>query len=206
VVAAIAVLVSMAIPLLLPKSLSPGPTWIVSIFEGVFLVAILVADPGRIDRRGRQVRGLSIGLVVVIAGGAAWATGRLVAELVHGQAQTSDAGELLLAGALVWIETIIAFTFLFWELDSGGPADRYFRVAAYPDFAFPEQMNPELAPPDWGPVFVDYLYLSLTNAMAFSPTDVMPLARWAKLAMAVQSMISIVILSLVIANSVNLLG
>jgi uncharacterized membrane protein len=205
-VPAAAVLVSMVIPLLLPKSLSPGPTWIMSIFEGVFLVAIVVVDPGRIDRRGRQARVLSIALVVSLAAGAAWATGRLVGELIHGQPQTSDAGELLLAGALVWIEAIIAFTFVFWELDSGGPANRYFRVATYPDFAFPEQMNPELAPPDWGPVFVDYLYLSLTNAMAFSPTDVMPLARWAKLAMALQSMISIVILSLVIANSVNLMG
>ena len=67
-------------------------------------------------------------------------------------------------------------------------------------------MNPQLAPPEWRPIFADYLYLGFTNALAFSPTDVMPLARWAKLMMALQSIASLVILSLVIANAVNLLG
>ena len=64
-------------------------------------------------------------------------------------------------------------------------------------------MNPELAPKGWRPQFVDYLYLGFTNATAFSPTDVMPLVPWAKIAMAVQSVISLAILGLVIARAVN---
>jgi uncharacterized membrane protein len=60
-------------------------------------------------------------------------------------------------------------------------------------------------PPDWEPAFADYLYLAFTNASAFSPTDVMPLSRWAKLAMAVQSVISIVTVALVVARAVNIL-
>ena len=72
------------------------------------------------------------------------------------------------------------------------------------DLAFPQQMNPNLAPPQWRPSFVDYLYLGFTNATAFSPTDAMPLAPWAKIAMAVQALISLVILGLVIARAVNI--
>ena len=107
---------------------------------------------------------------------------------------------------MVWIDTNLTFALLYWQLDGGGPAERLHRLRRHPDFAFPEQQNPDLAPPSWRPIFVDYLYLGLTNATAFSPTDVMPLARWAKLAMALQAVTSILILSLVIANAVNILG
>nr|WP_261977994.1 hypothetical protein [Gordonia sp. NB41Y] len=125
---------------------------------------------------------------------------------MHGNPQTTVATELLISGALVWIQTIIAFAFLYWELDNGGPVTRHLHPRTHPDLAFPQQLDPSLAAPGWRPVFFDYLYLALTNATAFSPTDVMPLARWAKLAMAIQSLLSIVILSLVVANAVNLLG
>jgi hypothetical protein len=89
-------------------------------------------------------------------------------------------------------------------LDSGGAAARSHRVPDYPDFAFPQQMNPDLAPAGWRPRFVDYLYVGFTNATAFSPTDAMPLASWAKIAMAAQSLISLALLALVIARAVNL--
>jgi uncharacterized membrane protein len=65
--------------------------------------------------------------------------------------------------------------------------------------------SPELAPPEWEPYFVDYLYMSFTNATAFSPTDVMPLARWAKVTMAVQSAVALLVGVLVIARAVNIL-
>ena len=73
----------------------------------------------------------------------------------------------------------------------------------HPDLAFPQQLNPRIGPSNWRPRFVDYLYLSFTNATAFSPTDVMPLVPWAKIAMAVQAVISLAILGLVIARAVN---
>ena len=75
----------------------------------------------------------------------------------------------------------------------------------YPDFQFPQMASPQLAPPDWEPTFVDYLYLSFTNATAFSPTDVMPLSRWAKMGMTAQSTVSIVTVALVVARAVNIL-
>lgn len=200
------VLISMAVPFLLPARYSPGTDWLLPTIEGLVLVALVIVDPGRIDRPGRRVRALSLALVAAIAVGAAWGAGRLVWDLLHGNPQTTVATELLISGALVWIQTIIAFAFLYWELDNGGPVTRHLYPRTHPDLAFPQQLDPSLAAPGWRPVFFDYLYLALTNATAFSPTDVMPLARWAKLAMAIQSLLSIVILSLVVANAVNLLG
>jgi hypothetical protein len=101
---------------------------------------------------------------------------------------------------------VIAFGFLYWELDSGGPGERAHTELQYPDIAFPQQLNPDVAPPGWRPLFVDYLYLGLTNALAFSPTDAMPLATWAKLAMSIESLASLAILGLVIARAVNILA
>ena len=86
-----------------------------------------------------------------------------------------------------------------------GPESRFLAPPDFPDLAFPEQLNPQVAPPGWRPQFFDYLYLGFTDATAFSPTDVMPLARWAKFAMTVQAVGSIIILGLVIARAVNIL-
>lgn len=200
------VLVSMTVPFLLPARYSPGDLWLLPTVEGLVLLALIVVDPGRIDRPGRRVRALSLALVVAIAAGAAWGSVRLVWDLLHGDPQTTVATQLLISGALIWLQTIIAFAFLYWELDNGGPVNRHLRPRDHPDLAFPQHLEPSIAAPGWRPIFFDYLYLALTNATAFSPTDVMPLARWAKSAMAAQSILSIVILSLVVANAVNLLG
>ncbi|GAB92139.1 hypothetical protein [Gordonia rhizosphera] len=200
------VVVSMAVPFLLPARYSPGTDWLLPAIEGTVLVALIIVDPGRIDRPGRWVRALSLALVAAIATGAAWGAGRLVWDLLHGNPDTTVANELLVSGALIWLQTIIAFAFLYWELDDGGPVNRHLHPRQHPDLAFPQQLDPRLAAPGWRPIFFDYLYLALTNATAFSPTDVMPLARWVKLAMATQSLLSIVVLSLVVANAVNLLG
>ena len=101
---------------------------------------------------------------------------------------------------------MIVFGLWYWEFDRGGPVARARADKPYPDFLFPQMSSPaELTPPDWEPEFVDYLYMSFTNATAFSPTDVMPLSRWAKLTMLAQSLVSIVTVALVVARAVNIL-
>jgi hypothetical protein len=131
---------------------------------------------------------------------------------LHREARMSDAdhvprGNLPRAErrwtASAFVLVAMAIPFLLPARNAAGT--RHLHPAEHPDLAFPQQLEPRLAAPDWRPVFFDYLYLALTNATAFSPTDVMPLARRAKLAMASQSLLSIVILSLVVANAVNLL-
>ena len=72
-----------------------------------------------------------------------------------------------------------------------------------PDFAFSQQLSPELSTPDWRPQYVDYLILGFTTSTAFSPTDVLPMAHWAKLTMALQSLVSLTVIGLVIARAVN---
>lgn len=201
-----AVLVAMGLPFLLPDHFSPGPTWLFPLAEAGLLVAVAATDPGRIDRRSEDVRWVRLALIMVLVVGAAWATARLIVDLVQGGPDTDSAGPLLAAGSLVWIDLVIVFALLYWELDSGGPGRRSHEAPQYPDLAFPQHMNPAIARPGWRPVFYDYLYLGLTDAIAFSPTDVMPLAPWAKTAMGLESLTSIVILSLVVARAVNVLG
>jgi hypothetical protein len=202
----VALLVAMGLPFLMPADYSPGTQWLLPLVEGALLVAALSVDPGGVDRRSGRLRRLRIGLVMIIAFGAAWATSWLAVDLVQGENVTDSAGELLAAGSLVWLYLVIAFGFVYWELDSGGPGRRARRETLYPDLAFPQHLNPDVAPPGWRPLFVDYLYLGLTDAIAFSPTDVMPLAHWAKLAMGIESGASLVILGLVIARAVNILA
>jgi hypothetical protein len=172
----------------------------------VLLIAVAVTDPGRIDQRSQQVRALRLSLIFVLAAGTAFSTGRLIDELIRGGGITGSADLLLRAGSLVWIELVLVFAFLYWELDAGGPGQRTHQPSRYPDLAFPQQLNPEVARPGWRPVFYDYLYLGFTNSTAFSPTDVMPLVHWAKLLMGVQSLTSLLILGLVVARAVNILN
>jgi uncharacterized membrane protein len=202
---AIALIVAMALPFLLPPRFSLGPTWIVPALETLLLVALIIADPGRIDRRSTLVRTFSLALFVILVAGATTVTIRLVVDLIRGGPETNSPGQLLRVGSLVWIYIIITFSFLYWEFDGGGPEARARREAEFPDLAFPEHLNRRVARPGWRPEFFDYLYLGFTNATAFSPTDVMPLARWAKLCMALQATASIVVLGLVIARAVNIL-
>ena len=198
-----AILSAMLLTVLLPDDVRLGPAWALPVIEGVLLVAVVAADPGSITRRSRELRALSIALVSVLVVGALWSTAQLIDDLVHGGPETNSASDLLKAGSIVWLSNAIAFTLLYWELDGGGAAARAHDLPRYPDLAFPQQLNPIIGPPGWRPRFVDYVYLSFTNSTAFSPTDVMPLVPWAKLAMAVQAMVSLAILGLVIARAVN---
>jgi uncharacterized membrane protein len=202
---AITLLAAMALPFLLPAHYSLGPRWIVPLIEGLLLVALVIADPGRIDRRSVFIRALSIALVVILVAGVAAVTVRLVVDLIRGGPETNSPAQLLRVGSLTWVYVIITFSFLYWELDGGGPEARTRAAPNFPDLAFPEHLNPQIARPGWRPEFFDYLYLALTNAVAFSPTDVMPLARWAKLAMSIEAVASLIILGLVIARAVNIL-
>jgi uncharacterized membrane protein len=198
-----AIVAAMVLTVLLPDDIRLGPRWVLPSIEGLLLAAVITADPRSVTRRARELRVLSIGLVSVLVIGAMWSTALLIDDLIHGGPETNSAGDLLLAGSVVWLSNNIAFALLYWELDGGGAAERAHHDPAHPDLAFPQQINPGLGPPGWRPRFVDYLYLSFTNATAFSPTDVMPLVPWAKLAMAVQAVVSLGILGLVIARAVN---
>ena len=198
-----AVLVAMLLTLARPKEMRLAPVWVLPAVEIVLLAVLIARDPGRIDKRSSLLRGVSIGVVAVLVLDAMVATVRLIAVLIRGGSMTNSPEALLAAGGIVWSSNLLAFALLYWELDAGGAANRAHRMPRYLDLAFTQQVSPELARPNWRPGFGDYLYLSLTTSIAFSPTDVMPLALWAKLAMGLQSMIALAVVGLVVARAVN---
>jgi hypothetical protein len=167
----------------------------------VLLVALLAADPGNVAKPQRFHR-VTVALVVLLVGAALWSTVLLVYDLIKGVGVANHASELLAAGGLVWLGNNLSFALLYWLIDGGGPIARS-RKATPIDFAFTQQLSPELAPPGWKPVFLDYLHLGFTNATAFSPTDVMPLTHRAKLVMIVQSTVALALFGLIVARAVN---
>jgi hypothetical protein len=196
-------LITVVIRVALPNRQTLGPAWLVPSLEALLLGLLLAADPTHVSRRARVLRPMSIVLVVLLAGLALLSTIILIVDLIRGGPLTNSARVLLASGALIWLGNCLVFSLIYWLLDSGGPLARYRGDHPYPDFAFPQHQSPELAPPGWRPAYVDYLILGLTTSTAFSPTDVLPMARWAKLAMALQSIISLLTIGLVIARAVN---
>ncbi len=202
---AAAVVTAMVLTILLPDHLRLGPKWLLPVIEGALLIAMIIGDPGVINRRSVALRRLSISLVAVLVAGASWATIKLTDELIHGGPDTQSASPLLRSGSIVWVSAILAFSLLYFELDCGGPAARAHAMPPTPDLAFPQQLNPELGGTRWRPRYIDYLYLGVTDSLAFSPTDVMPLVPWAKITMALQSLQSLAVIGLIIARAINVL-
>jgi len=193
---------TVAVRVWLPGQNAVRVPWLVPSAEAALLVALVAGDPARLARRTPWVHRIVLALVIVLVAAALWATALLVYDLIKGHGVSQSASELLASGALVWLGNNLAFGMLYWLMDSGGPLARA-RNPAPVDFAFTQQMSPQLAPPGWRPVFLDYLHLGFTNATAFSPTDVMPLSLRAKYAMLVQSTVALALFGLIVARAVN---
>ncbi|HUZ81204.1 MAG TPA: hypothetical protein VMU73_03080 [Gaiellaceae bacterium] len=203
---ALAVLAAVGLYATLPNILVPGPSWVRFVVPVLFLavlVPLAVTAPHRHVEESGARRRAAMTLTALITFANAVALAFLVHQLVY---VSGVAGRTLLYGAFdIWVTNVIAFALWYWELDGGGPPKRLADPKAPRDFAFIQMTDPEVAAPGWHPRFVDYLYVSFTNASAFSPTDTMPLTRWAKLAMLLQSAISLLTLLLVAARAVNIL-
>jgi hypothetical protein len=195
--------ISITLRVIEPDRPSLGPKWLVPAIEAGLLVALVAADPSHISVRARWLRRVGIVLTFCLLVVTILGTVILIRDLIEGGKVTESASILLTSGALVWLGNVMVFSLLYWQLDSGGPLARYRGEHPYPDLLFTQQASPEFAPPDWRPTFPDYLVLGLTTSTAFSPTDVMPMATWTKLTMALQSLIALTIVGLVIARAVN---
>jgi hypothetical protein len=182
----------------------PQVRYLLLALEIALLVALVVANPFRINRESALLRTAGLTLTAFVGLSNGWSVVLLVLDLVDGGLRSP--AELLTAGGAIWLTNVLAFALAYWELDRGGPAARAAATHAYPDFLFAQMQSPQLADPDWEPQFVDYLYLAFTNATAFSPTDVLPLSRWAKVTMMVQSAVALAVVVLVVARAVNVLG
>ena len=181
--------------------------WIWFVLAGpyVLLAGALFAGVGRTVQHDRR-RELVVALLALVVTFTVMGVAILIATLVSHSGNALTGRELLLTGGIVWLANAVAFGLVFWELDCGGPVARALSSAPRrPDFQFPQDENPQLAPEGWAPRLWDYLYLSLTNSIAFSPTDAMPLTRPAKSLMAAESALAAVTLLLLAARAVNIL-
>ncbi len=205
----LAVLAAIGLYLSAPKTMMPGTGAATALKVAVpaaelaLLIPLVITTPHRHAAESRTRRSIAICLTGILSTANVLALGFLVQHLVHGNV---GGGQLLRAAGQVWGTNVIAFALWYWELDAGGPPGRLADSGATRDFAFPQMTDSRLATPGWQPRFVDYLYLSFTNASAFSPADTLPLTAKAKLLMLLQSSISIVTLILVAARAVNMLG
>ena len=186
--------------------------WVIAALTLVLLAALLLTLPKAPVARmlgwgaprlrvGRRV--LALALIVVLSVANAASIYLLVHVLVNGGAVV--ASPLLRAAVHLWCVNVLLFALWFWQLDAGGPLNRRQTDIKGRDFYFPQQSDPALFGVEWEPTFLDYLYVSYTNASAFSPTDTLPLTRWAKMLMLVQSAISLTLGLMVVARAVNIL-
>jgi uncharacterized membrane protein len=200
----LAVACAVGMQLVLPDHLSVRPRWLLPAVEVALLIGLVAANPRRLNRQSRQLRFATMVLIGLITLANASSAARLIVGLVRGT-EGEDAAKLLIRGGAIWLTNVIVFALWYWQLDRGGPADRAHGTRVHPDFLFTQMSVPELCPPDWEAGFADYLYLSFTNAAAFSPTDTLPLTSWAKMGMLLQSIVSLSTVALVISRAVNIL-
>ena len=200
---------------LLPPSLLFAGWFVIPGIEALLLVALIATNPRRITRQTSWSREVSIALAVLVIVSNLVSLGLLIAEL----SSKAPSGENLLVGAMqIWVTNVIGFALLYWELDRGGPVARRSlprKEMPAADWRFSQDENQDTVPEvsrasselsGWVPVFIDFLYLSVTNSSAFSPTDTMPLTSRAKVLMAVQATAALLVSVLLVARAVGSLG
>ncbi|MDR3718812.1 MAG: hypothetical protein P4K98_08420 [Bryobacteraceae bacterium] len=185
--------------LALPENLTLGPTWLLPILVAAILTPTIVAHW---QGRKKLNRRLGLFLIALITAALAWSMGALIIGLpAHRQSATG----LLRSASALWASNILVFAIWYWKLDAGGPHARDARGAHVEgSFLFP-QMTLQREGKPWRPGFVDYLFLAFNTSTAFSPTDVPPLTRWAKLLMMSQSIISLGAIVILAGRAVNML-
>jgi uncharacterized membrane protein len=199
--AQLTVAAAITLQVLLPDRLTVGSKWILPGLEAAMLVALVMVSPARVQGPHVLRRRIAIALAAVVSIGNGISLGLLSHLLLDHNVQNGH--QLIIAGVEIWLTNVLLFSLWYWEMDRGGPGDRAAGAGDAPDFLFPQMTEPSLQ--SWEPRFPDYLYVSLTNATAFSPTDTMPLSIAAKMTMGLQSLISVVTLGLVISRAVNIL-
>ncbi len=183
--------------------LYPWWVWLIPLGpEAVLLIPLAWHRPRRrLEQLGHR-RTVALALLGVVSLANAVLLTAVIASLIRGDEKSG--GQLLLKAITVWSTNVIAFGLWYWAFDCGGPIRRRQPKPPPPDFQFPQQENPKLAAPGWHPRLADYIYISFTNSIAFSPTDAMPLSRWAKFLMLAESGLSALTVLLVAARAVNI--
>jgi hypothetical protein len=194
---------AIALDLSLSDQITIGPSWLIPSLEGALLIGLAIVSPHPRARHSPLRRRVAIGMIGFVSAANMVSLILLVHYLLHSKGQNGY--ELILSGIVLWATNVLLFGLWYWEVDRGGPVARITHVRDEPDFLFPQMTDPRWAPKGWMPQLIDYLYVSFTNATAFSPTDTMPLTPIAKWLMSAQALGSLVTVGLVVARAVNVL-
>ncbi len=195
----LAVLLAIVSQLLLSNDLTIGPRYPIAVFEFLLLFVLTAVSPRVHGKKLRLRRTLALALIALITLSNIISLCLVLNSLFS--RGISNGKELIVSAILIYFTNIILFGLWYWELDGSGPGAESTNGGA--DFLFPQMAN---GVKDWQPSFFDYLYVSVTNATAFSPTDAMPTTHRVKLLMIVQSFISLTTVALVAARAVNILS
>jgi uncharacterized membrane protein len=201
--AQLTVLAAIVVQVLLPDRLTVGNGWLVPAFEGALLIGMFVVTPNVIEEEHPRRRRVALSLTAFVSLANIFSLGALTHFLLNNK--VSDGRGLIVAGVLIWVTNLLIFALWYWEMDRGGPGRRAMGTDGRPDFLFPQMTDDRIQPRGWRPKFIDYLYVSLTNNTAFSPTDTMPLTPMSKSVMGVQSVVSLLTIGLIVSRAVNIL-
>ena len=201
--AQLTVLGAVGLQMALPERLTVGPSWLLPALEGALLIGLFFATPNQLEHEHPRRRRGALALIAFVTAANVYSLIELARFLLHHH--LVNGSELIVSGILIWLTNFLIFALWYWEMDRGGPGRRAAGHDGPPDFLFPQMTDDRIEPRDWRPIFLDYLYVSLTNATAFSPTDTMPLSPVAKSTMGVQSLVSLVTLGMIVARAVNVL-
>jgi uncharacterized membrane protein len=201
--AQLTILAAIGLEVALPSRLTVGPSWLIPSLEGVLLIGLFLATPKVLEHEHPRRRRAALALMAFVGAANVYSLGALTHFLLHHK--VGSGRELILSGVLIWLTNFLIFGLWYWELDRGGPGKRAAGNDGPPDFLFPQMNDDRIQPANWRPAFIDYLYVALTNAAAFSPTDTLPLSHSAKSVMGAQSLVSIVTIGLIVSRAVNIL-
>ena len=200
-----AVVVAVLAQILMRDRIVLGPPLLVPVIEIALVVAIVFGDV--VLRTGRGVvRLLRYALALVLAVSGTTSAALLISDVI--EVRPVSVQQLLAEGTQVLVVMTVGFALLFWQLDRGGPDGRAKLDVELTSFWFTQDAIREYSDQfdSWQPRFLDYLYVSITNLVAFSPTDTMPLTRTAKMLMTWQSIVSLATVAVVLARAVNILN
>jgi uncharacterized membrane protein len=198
-------LVAIVLQLLLPDRYVLGSRYVLVVAEAILLLALSFTTPK--ERIFKSLsRRINVFLLIILTGAANIYSLLKVAHQLLGPGHVTNGRALVLAAVNIYLTNIIIFGLWYWEMDGGGPGQRAQAKRHERDFLFPQAQDEGDIHPRWHPTFIDYLYVSSTNAMAFSPTDTLPLSRRAKMLMLAQATVSLVAIALVAARAINILS
>jgi uncharacterized membrane protein len=200
----VTILVTIGLQLGMTGAVTPGPRWFLPALEGLLLIGLSLATPRQLEHEHRARRRTAISLTALVSAANVYSLAALSHSLLHSKV-VNNGHALIISGMLIWLTNFLIFALWYWEIDRGGPGRRAAGHDGPPDFLFPQMSDDRIEPRFWRPQYFDYLYVSLTNGTAFSPTDTMPLTLKAKGVMGVQGLVSLVTIGLIVSRAVNVL-